>query len=329
MNGGLPGTAARFLLASPAAVFFSPVDDFHAAVRVLHQRGAAFHPVAIVVIGDVPEPADFSGVNVAAHHPVRPALASGVGHRLLEPADIFNRVLHLTLEVGGQRPVRQAEAPAHGVDGGVEPQQQAVGAVSQKGEPAGVKHHAVELVAVQHQKAAAIGGFVKGVRRDLHAAEVEADVFPQHFIVVAGDVNDPRALLGHLQYAAGHVVVQRRPVPAALQPPAVDDVADEIKRVAAHGLQKIQQQRRVAAGGAEVGVGDPDRAHRKAPEGFRVVFLSARPGGRKRGRSVSGGGTSQRRRAALWRGKAAVGNGSHENLIRGLGPVPGVLTTAL
>ena len=49
--------------------------------------GAAFDPVAIVVIRDrlalVNEVADFGRVNVAAYHPVNPALASGPGDHFL------------------------------------------------------------------------------------------------------------------------------------------------------------------------------------------------------------------------------------------------------
>ena len=47
-----------------------PVDDGDMALRVLGERGAALHPVAVVVIGDAAEIANLGSVDMAAHDAV-------------------------------------------------------------------------------------------------------------------------------------------------------------------------------------------------------------------------------------------------------------------
>jgi len=51
-----------------------------------------------------------------------------------------------------------------------------------------------------------------------------------------------------------------RPVDLLLQPPAVDDVADQIHGVAVGMVEEVDQQFVIAALGAEMHVADPDRA---------------------------------------------------------------------
>jgi hypothetical protein len=78
--------------------------------------------------------------------------------------------------------------------------------------------------------------------------------------VVAGDEDHAGAAVRHLEDAAHDFVVGVRPVPALAQPPAVDDVADEVERLALVRPQEVDQHVRVAAARAEVDVRDPDRA---------------------------------------------------------------------
>src|SRR5579859_458239 len=79
-----------------------PVDDLHAAVKMLDQRGAALHPIAVVVIGDRSELADLGGVNMAAYHSIHAPLDSGVGDHFLIFGDELDGVLHALLEVRGE-----------------------------------------------------------------------------------------------------------------------------------------------------------------------------------------------------------------------------------
>ena len=118
----------------------------------------------------------------------------------------------------------------------------------------------VERVAVQHQQAAAVGGDVDRVLHDLDAAELQPRVVAQPLVMIARDVDDPRALADLAQNLLDDVVVRLRPVPGFLQAPAVDDVADQIDRLRFGVAQEVEQKLGLAAAGAEMQVGDPDRA---------------------------------------------------------------------
>ena len=48
--------------------FVGPVQYLHPPVEMFDQRGAAFYPIAIIVIFHAIEAANFGGVNMAAHH---------------------------------------------------------------------------------------------------------------------------------------------------------------------------------------------------------------------------------------------------------------------
>ena len=57
-----------------------------------------------------------------------------------------------------------------------------------------------------------------------------------------------------------HVVMGLMPVPASPEPPAIDDIADQIEIVGLGVLQKIEEEIGLAAPGPEMDVADPDRA---------------------------------------------------------------------
>ena len=94
---------------------------------------------------------------------------------------------------------------------------------------------------------------------DLDAAEIEIDELPDRFVVIARHEDDPRSLLRLLQHVLHHVVVRLIPIPAPPQLPAVDDVADQVKRFRFRRLQEFKQLPRLAPGGAEMNVGYPYR----------------------------------------------------------------------
>ena len=99
------------------------------------------------------------------------------------------------------------------------------------------------------------------LHRQLDPAEVEADEVAKRLIMIAGQIDYARAVLGFLKDAADDVVVSRRPVPAFAQLPPVDDVADQIQGLAVDCLEEIEQQLGLAASGAEMGVGNEGGAH--------------------------------------------------------------------
>ena len=111
---------------------------------------------------------------------------------------------------------------------------------------------------MQNQEALAVGGLVDRVARHHHSAEVYADEVAHPVVVVAGHVDHVHALAGHAQDLLDHVVVRLRPVPARAQLPAVDDVADQIERLALHMADEVEQQLGLTALGAQMDVGNED-----------------------------------------------------------------------
>ncbi len=78
--------------------------------------------------------------------------------------------------------------------------------------------------------------------------------------MVARDVRHLHALAAHAQDLLHHVVVRLGPVPAALQPPAVDDVADQVELFALEAADEVEQELGLAAARAQMDVGDEDGA---------------------------------------------------------------------
>ena len=102
--------------------------------------------------------------------------------------------------------------------------------------------HRIEFVAVQHQQAATLARRVHAAAEHFDVLEPQPDERAHVVVVIAGDVDDPRSVLALLQQQPQHLGVRRRPMEAAAQAFEIDDVADEIQRVAARVAQKIEQQ---------------------------------------------------------------------------------------
>ena len=118
----------------------------------------------------------------------------------------------------------------------------------------------VELVAMDDQEVAAVGGLVDVAVGDLDAAEMRALEGAQELVVVAGDIDDARALAALAQQLLDHVIVRLRPMPGTAQPPAVDDVADQIDRIGIVIAEEIEQELRLGRLRAEMDVRDEQRA---------------------------------------------------------------------
>jgi hypothetical protein len=113
-----------------------------------------------------------------------------------------------------------------------------IGLVAEMGEPARVLHHEIEDVAVDDEIALAVDALMNGVFHHVDAAEMRAVIVAQELVVVARHVDDLGALARLAQHLLHEVVVRLRPVPARLQRPAVDDIADEIDGVGVVALRK-------------------------------------------------------------------------------------------
>lgn len=78
--------------------------------------------------------------------------------------------------------------------------------------------------------------------------------------MIAGNVNDLRALACLAQHLLNEVVVRLRPEPVHLQRPAIDDIADQIDRVGIVMLEEVEKALRLRASCAEVNIGDKQGA---------------------------------------------------------------------
>ena len=112
---------------------------------------------------------------------------------------------------------------------------------------------------MDHEQPPPVGGLVDGVARDEEVA-VFTEESAHHLVVVAGDVNETRALAAFAQDFLDDIVMALRPVTAAAQAPDVDEVADEVQRLALGGTQEIEHGVGVAAAGAKVEIGNPGGA---------------------------------------------------------------------
>ncbi len=88
------------------------------------------------------------------------------------------------------------------------------------------------------------------------AAEMRAVIFAQKLVVTTRQIDDAGALARLAQKLLHHVVVILRPIPAGLQLPAVDDVADQIDHLGIVAAQEVEKAISLAAARAEVNVGN-------------------------------------------------------------------------
>lgn len=228
---------------------------------VLDEGGTAFDPIAGVDIGQALDLAMRGVVDMPADHAIGMVPARLGGEAGLELADIVDRVLDLELGPGRERPMRQVQPAAHLVDDGVAGERGRVGPVAHQREPFGVAHDEVEQIAMDHEQALAVGGLVDDLVDQRDAAELQAGEVPQEIVVIAGDVDQLRALAHLAQQLLDDVVMRLREIPAALQPPAIDDVADQIDLRRVIGAQEFQHEIGLCAARAEMQIGDEDAAN--------------------------------------------------------------------
>ena len=118
----------------------------------------------------------------------------------------------------------------------------------------------IERIAMHDQQTAPVSSDVNRVIHHLDAPELQLCEISQPLVVIPRDIDDPRSLADLAQQLLDYIVVRLRPVPGFLQPPAVDDVADQINRLRFGESEEIEEEFNLAATGPEMHVGDPDRA---------------------------------------------------------------------
>ena len=225
---------------------------------MLRQCRAALDPVAAVQVRDAVDLALLGLVDVAADHAVVAAFLRVADKGGLEVRDEVAGALDAELDGLRERVVRKPEEPPPAVVPLVDRKKQLVSHRTRDREEPRVAHHEIELVAMRDEQASAVGRLVHCLHRDLDAAEHKAAELTRRVVVVAGDVDDARPLVRHLEQAPQHGVVRVRPVPALLEAPHVDDVAHEIDLVGLDVLQEPRELLGLRAVRAEVAVADEE-----------------------------------------------------------------------
>ncbi len=108
-------------------------------------------------------------------------------------------------------------------------------------------HHGIETVAMQDKQPAAIGRDVRGLIDDSNPPETMRSEIAKLFIVIAGNEVNPGSPARLPQYGLNDFIVGFCPIPTALQPPDVDDVAHQIKVIGFGMAKKIEQKVRLTA----------------------------------------------------------------------------------
>src|SRR5689334_19597162 len=94
---------------------------------------------------------------MAADDAIGAALVRRCGNDFLETRNELDRVFHLLLEMAGERPIGQSALAADPVQHAIELEEKRVCTVAEEGEPLGVEHDPVELIAVKDEKLASVG----------------------------------------------------------------------------------------------------------------------------------------------------------------------------
>src|SRR4029079_1382401 len=141
----------------------------------------------------------------------------------------------------------------------VGPERQHVAPVAEQSEPFGVAHDDVELVAMHDEVAPAVGANVDDVALDGDSAEVGSAEFAQSFVMIARNEDQFGAFAGFAQQFLQHVVMALRPIYATLDPPEIDDVADEIDARRLAIAQEVEEGFGLTGLGTEMDVRDEDR----------------------------------------------------------------------
>ena len=118
---------------------------------------------------------------------------------------------------------------------------------------------AVKLVSMGDQITASAGAFKNCVTGDNHTAEMDPAKIPHTIIVIAGNVDNVNAFPRQPQHLLHDIIVRLRPEPSALHLPAIDNIADKIKRFTLHSADEVEQQISLTTARSEVNIRQKNR----------------------------------------------------------------------
>ena len=200
-------------------------------------------------------------MNVAADHAVGLVSAGGLGHRAIaEVGQVFDGLFDPALEISGKLTVALAPQPAVAIVPAVDAHRGQIGLVTHPQEPAIRIERAVELMAVDHEHPASFGGLMNQFAQNGYRANKRLNQVGAELVMIAGQKHDASAASMPRRYLFDHRGLRRAPVPRRAEHPAVDDVTDQVKVIGPMMAQEVVERFGLAARGAEMQVGNPDRA---------------------------------------------------------------------
>jgi len=236
------------------------VNEFDLAIKIFNQRGAAFHPVAGVIILHAVNDLHFGAVDVAADHTVGPILPRHNSQGLLVFRDELDGRLGLGLYIRRNGPVTEPQRPPHPIEVEIKVENPIVKVRTHFFQKMVEMRQAIRLVAMDDEIFFAIGPDVDRLASHDDAAKPHADKLLDEFVVIAADVNDLGVLAALAEQLLNEHVIVIAPEPAVLELPAVNKVADDVEVFAIHQAQEIQQLGDAGVARAEVDVRNPNRA---------------------------------------------------------------------
>ena len=122
-------------------------------------------------------------------------------------------------------------------------------------------HQPVKHIAVNNQIAFAVLANMHFAIGNLDFAEIDLEFqkAAQKFVMISGDISHIAPALARRQYAADDISVRLRPEPFLLEPPAINDIPDQIERLGIVVFEKITERVGLTALGAEMDIGNKHR----------------------------------------------------------------------
>lgn len=189
-----------------------PMDDFELTVMRFTNGRAAFHPITGI---DVMNAVYFTRrrmVDVAANDAVS-IVFFGLGDECgFKVANITHRLFDFALEKRRKRPIGKAKFAAQDVEINIQPKRGFVGPIAKQGEPLGIAHNDIELIAVKDQIFPAIRGLMHRVANDFDAAKPAAAIGSQSVIMIAWNVDETCALSNEPEEFLQDVILRLRPM---------------------------------------------------------------------------------------------------------------------
>lgn len=230
----------RFFPIKQRLAFFPPSDQRQPAVVILDQGRTAFHPITAIAVGFAElHLRDVGMMDVAANDAIDLSFLRLQSQDMLIVIHKAGDILDFILQKRRQRPVLVTQQRANMVIPAIDDQQYLVRLAANIRQTFVMADHAVEFVAVQNQKPTPVPRFMHGIEPDIDAVKIHAGMLAERLVMVAGNIKHARALLGLVKNPLHDIAVQGRPVKAVPEFPQIDDIADQVKRIAVDMIEKI------------------------------------------------------------------------------------------